>query len=114
MELLSNAGLLPSEAHEQSRILAAEFLGSIAQTDAAKEALAAAESSRWRSSEPLRVAAENARKRLTKMPQNPWAVPQSASGAPPPASKTQAPPPSKTNAPPAGPRPSVGPEKGRK
>jgi serine/threonine protein kinase len=109
VELLSNAGLLPSESHEQSRILAAELLGSIAQTEAAKDALAAAESSRWRSSEPLRVAAENARKRLTKMPQNPWAVPPSASGA-----SGAPPPPSKTNAPPLASRPSVGPEKGRK
>ena len=82
VELLSNAGLLPSEAREQTRILAAELLGRIAQTEAARDALFAAEGARWRSSEPLRAAAETARKRLTKMPPSPWTVPPPTEGPP--------------------------------
>jgi hypothetical protein len=116
VEVLSNAGLLPSEAHEQSRILAAELLGVVGQSEAAKEALLSAEGARWRSSEPLRLAAENARKRLVKMPPSPWEVPADAQAASRPSGTVGAAPsvvpqrrPSMPNVPSA---PSVGPPKG--
>jgi hypothetical protein len=66
VELLSAAGLLPSESREQTRTVAAELLGRIGSSDEAREALAAAAGSRWRSGERLREAAKVAHERLSR------------------------------------------------
>jgi hypothetical protein len=123
VELLSASGLLPSEAREQTRTVAAELLGRIGTSDESRQALAAAAGSRWRSGEKLREAAKEAHARLSRPPPPPhhasFAPPPQRSHAPPPAQPSYGPPAQPSYGPPAQPsygppaQPSYGPPKGK-
>ncbi|MBS2014584.1 MAG: serine/threonine protein kinase [Deltaproteobacteria bacterium] len=71
IELVKNAGILPSEARDQTRLVAAELLGRVASTPDAVEALEAVASARWRTSEKLRNVARAAQQRLSRPPPGP-------------------------------------------
>lgn len=58
LELLGDAKLLGSPAHDKTREAAAEALGTLASSPETLAALEKASSSRWRSSEPLRRACQ--------------------------------------------------------
>jgi eukaryotic-like serine/threonine-protein kinase len=60
VELLSDHRLVPTEAHEQTRALAAELLAREATSPEARDALEAATKGRWRNSERVRTAASRA------------------------------------------------------
>ncbi len=71
VELLANAGIIPSESREQSRLLAVELLARIGGSEESREALGAAASARWRNSDRLRAAAGNALSRPPPPPSAP-------------------------------------------
>jgi hypothetical protein len=56
--------VISSEAHEQTRVLACELLGDVARTRETLEALQAAATQRWKSSERVRQAAASALKEI--------------------------------------------------
>lgn len=60
LELLQGSRVVSSEAHERTRALAAELLGGIGTSPEAWQALAAAATARWKSSERVRTAANKA------------------------------------------------------
>jgi hypothetical protein len=72
IQILSDARLIGSPAHDRSREIAAGVLGRIAASDEALQTLEKAASSRWRASESLRhaatVALESARARAATKP----------------------------------------------
>lgn len=64
LELLKESRVVSSEAHEQTRGLAAELLGEVAQSPEAAEVLNAAATARWKNSERVRAAAAKALARI--------------------------------------------------
>ena len=60
LELLNDQRLIPGEAHEITRELAAETLGVVATSKEARDSLEAAAKGRWRTSERVRGAAQRA------------------------------------------------------
>jgi len=60
IELLADSRLVPSDAHEQTRELAAELLANRGSTSEARDALEAAARGRWRNSERVRDSATKA------------------------------------------------------
>lgn len=64
LELLKESRVVSSEAHEQTRGLAAELLGEVAQSPEAVEVLNAAATARWKNSERVRAAATKALARI--------------------------------------------------
>ncbi len=60
LDLLADTHLVPTEAHEQTRALAAEMLGRRGRSPDARTALEEASRGRWRNSERVRAAASSA------------------------------------------------------
>ena len=89
VEILTDARLVTIEAHEESRALAAEILGEIAEAPESIQALGVASTARWRYSERVRSMAGRARDqaevRISQRPPGPVAssrAPPSQSGPP--------------------------------
>jgi HEAT repeat protein len=61
LELLAEAPIVTSDAHEETRALAADMLGRIAASPEVLDALGAASKGRWRNSERVRTSASHAR-----------------------------------------------------
>jgi eukaryotic-like serine/threonine-protein kinase len=83
IELLLDNRLVPTEAHEQTRALAAELLAREASSDEARDALEAASKGRWRNSERVRSAASKALTSIhsrTSAPPPPQSVPAPSRG----------------------------------
>ena len=68
IELLLDQRLIPSDAHERTREMAAEMLGSVASSREAVDALTAVSKNRWRNSERVRAAAGRALKAIADRP----------------------------------------------
>lgn len=63
LELLGEARMVTSEAHEETRALAAEILGTVASTPESMAALDIASTARWKNSERVRISATHAKER---------------------------------------------------
>jgi hypothetical protein len=68
VEILEDARLLTSEAHEETRLLAVGMLGRIGESQEAKAALERLAGARWRASLRVREAAESAQARISRPP----------------------------------------------
>jgi HEAT repeat protein len=66
LEILNENRMLASEAHEQTRELAASVLGSVARSEEAVAALQAAANKRWLSSDRVRMASQKALEEIGK------------------------------------------------
>jgi hypothetical protein len=74
LELLAEARMVTSEAHEETRALAAEVLGVVASTPEAMTALDNASTARWKNSERVRISATHAKERaVIRLSQHPGA-----------------------------------------
>ena len=83
LELLAEARVVSSEAHEHSRAMAAEILGRIGTSPEVLEALGEASSSRWRNSERVRQTAQRAKSHMEiRLSQPPIAHPPGGSVPP--------------------------------
>ena len=72
LELLGEARMVTSEAHEETRALAAEVLGTVASTAEAMAALDMASTARWKNSERVRISATHAKERaVIRLSQHP-------------------------------------------
>jgi hypothetical protein len=66
LEVLQESRMMAGESHEQSRELAAEFLGAIGKSQQAYDALEQAAAKRWLTSDRVRSAAAKAREAMEK------------------------------------------------
>jgi serine/threonine protein kinase len=72
LELLAEARMVTSEAHEETRALAAEVLGTVASTPESMAALENASTARWKNSERVRISATHAKERaVIRLSQHP-------------------------------------------
>ncbi len=84
LELLAGGRVITSDAHEETRALAAEVLGRVSSSDETVRALETAAGARWRNSERVRESAGRARDfaviRLSQAPGPPSKAPPSKKG----------------------------------